>query len=342
MSSTDWAAHVAPPHALARIVAQDRGSYLVAFPAGELRAQLDGKSLRRVEADPSALPVVGDYVAVDARPAEGTATIRALLPRQNLFARRAAGASGTLQGIAANVDTLFVAVATGGDFNLRRVERYLVAAAAFGVPVALALTKTDLVDDATGYVVAAESVAGTAPVVALAALAPGGLAALAAYRGTGKTIAFVGSSGVGKSTIVNALCGERRFDTGAVRDGDERGRHTTTRRELIVLADGTAVVDTPGMREFALADAEGGVDDAFADVAAAAQGCRFGDCRHDSEPGCAVRAALDPERLASWQKLRREAAFEARKSDPDLARADQAKWKAIQRANRARYRERGR
>jgi ribosome biogenesis GTPase / thiamine phosphate phosphatase len=336
-----YASLVEAPLVLGRVCAQDRGIYVVTVGSRELRAQVDGKT-RHHAAGPSALPVAGDYVALDARPLEGTATIRRVLARSNLFARRAAGGAYELQPIAANLDALFVTLAADGDFNLRRIERYLVAAAAFGIPVALALTKVDLVDDPESYLTAARSVAGNAPVVALRALEPDGLEPLEPFRGADRTLAFVGSSGVGKSTIVNALLAEERLATGGVRAHDGRGRHTTTRRELVRLSDGTSVIDTPGMREFALADSAGGVGDAFDDVEELAASCRFRDCRHAAEPGCAVRDGVDPARLASWRKLGREAAFEARKEDSEAARAERARWKAIHRANRARYRERGR
>ena len=329
------------PRERGRVIAQDRGGYIVATSAGELRAAIDGK-LRHSATSSEDFPVVGDYVALDIRVHEGAATIRAVLRRANLFARRAPGGAHVLQPIAANLDTLFVCVAVDGDFNLRRVERYLVGAAALGVPVALALTKTDLAGDPAEFVTAAQSVARDAPVVALSATTAFGLDALAEFRGRDKTLAFVGSSGVGKSTLVNALLQRDEAATGAVRAGDDRGRHTTTRRELFLLDDGTAVIDTPGMREFALADADLAVDATFDDVTELAAACRFNDCRHESEPGCAVREAVDEERLQSWRKLRREAAFEARKTDPALARAEQARWKAIHRANRVRMKERGR
>jgi ribosome biogenesis GTPase len=320
---------------ICRVCAHDRGSYLIATGAAELRAGIDG-ALRHAAACAADFPVVGDYVAAEIRPGESAATIRRIVPRANLFTRRAAGGAGTAQPIAANIDTLCIAVAVGADFNLRRIERYLVAAAACGVPAAIALTKADLAADLESYRTAAAAVAGDSPVLALRALEPGGLAEMDALCGPGRTIAIVGSSGVGKSTLVNALAGETRVATSAIRASDGRGRHTTTRRELLWLADGTALIDTPGMREFALADAEDGVAEAFDDIAALAANCRFRDCRHAAEPGCAVRAGLDAERLANWERLRREAAFEARKTDPAAARREKQRWKAIGMANRKR------
>ncbi len=333
MFPSTYAALVEPPLLLARIVAQDRDRYVVMASDGERFARISGK-LRLNATEAPDLPVVGDYVAIDAPPNSSEAIVRHILPRANLFARRAAGTRGERQPIAANLDWLFITIALDGDFNLRRIERYLSAAAAYGVPVALALTKLDLAEDVESFVVAAQSVAAGAPVIALCALDGRGLAAFAPFRGPDKTLGFVGSSGVGKSTILNALLGSDRQATGDVRSGDRRGRHTTTRRELIRLADGTAVIDTPGMREFALSDAEDGIVSAFDDVATLAALCRFRDCAHDAEPGCCVRAEMDPERLDSWRRLNREAAFEARKTDVKARLAEEQRWKLISRAQR--------
>jgi len=334
--SSDLASLVETPLVLARVCVQDRETYLVLTVAGERRVHLSGAARHQI-IDARDLPVVGDYVALDPE----LATIRHVLPRTNLFARRAVGGAGDVQNIAANVDRLFVTVALNRDFNLRRVERYLVAAGGCGVPVGLVLTKSDLVEDPQPYRLAAEAVAGDAPVVAVCALDAHGLPELSPFRGPGKTLAFVGSSGAGKSTLVNALVGEERLAVGAIRSDDDRGRHTTTRRELIVLDDGTCVIDTPGMRELALAGAsEDVLDAAFDDIATLALTCRFSDCSHETEPGCAVRDGVDEGRLASWRKLRREAAFELRKTDRSAALAEKRRWKAIHVANRRRSRDR--
>ena len=317
---------------LARITAHDRGSYLVIDAAGERRARISG-SLRHRALDPVDLPVVGDRVRVQSESA-GAITIVAIAPRMNLFARRAAGGSGDIQPIAANLDRLFVVAALNREFNVRRIERYLAAARACAVPVAIVLTKSDLVADPDSNVAAVRAVASDAAVFAVSALERRGFDGFTPHRGIGRTIAFVGSSGTGKSTLMNWLLGSDEFATGEIRSDDGRGRHTTTRRELRFLEDGTAVIDTPGMREFALVDGEGDANDAFEDISEFAAACRFRDCRHEREPGCAVRENLDPDRLRSWRKLSCELAFEERKVNPKAPRAEGERWKAIHAAQR--------
>ncbi len=330
---------VEPPLVLARVESQERDAYALYFisPTGAetlARAQLAG-SLRHAARDASELPVVGDYVALEPAAAGSQCVVRAVLPRRNLFARRAAGGASNAQPIAANLDTLCVAVACNRDFNLRRIERYLAGAEHCGVPAAIVLTKIDLTGDVAGFANAAASVASGRPVIALSARARVGLDAFERFLGVGRTLAFVGSSGAGKSTLLNALLGEERLATGAAREDDDRGRHTTTRRQLLRLPDGTAVIDTPGMREFGLTAGDDELSAAFDDVASLAAGCRFSDCRHDSEPGCAVIAELDAERLSSWRKLSREALFEASKSDHALRQAERRRWKSIAKSARA-------
>ncbi len=278
--------------------------------------------------------------------------MHAVLPRRTCFTRKVAGRTSDAQVAAANVDTVFLVAGLDGDFNPRRIERYLVAAASSGAAAVVVLNKADLVLRANPAqyavrIAEVEEIAGSAPVHAVSALAGDGLDALAPWLAPGRTVALLGSSGVGKSTLVNALAGAARQDTGPVREADSRGRHTTTHRELVALPGGAWLVDTPGMRELGLVGgAAGGEADAlgaasFGDVEALARACRFADCQHAGQPGCAVAAALadgslDPERHASWRKLGRELRAHAARHDKKIAAEEKAKWKAIHVANRKR------
>lgn len=326
---------VQAPHSCARIVAHDRNSYVIANQIIETRAEISGK-FRYENPDPSSMPVVGDYVRVSAE--NGTTIIHAVLPRANLFARRSVFGSHDLQAIAANIDTLFLVMSVNRDFNLRRLERYMVAASACKVPCAVVLTKIDLQNDPASFISAAQHVAGEIPVMALSAVNDSGIDQLDPFRGIDKTLSFVGSSGVGKSTLINKLLKTDQLIVGETRQ-DDRGRHTTTRRSLLHLEDGTAIIDTPGMREFAHADAEEGVSATFAEIDEIARECRFRDCKHDTEPGCAVRDSVEESRLTNWRKLEKEAAFEARKSDRLLAAVEKQKWKIIHKEARKRKRD---
>lgn len=253
---------------------------------------------------------VGDWLLHDTtRPGASR-----LLVRKSLFRRRAAGTGRDVQLIAANVDTVFVVTSCNRDFNVARLERYVALAFEAGVEPVIVATKADLTDDPEGFAVAASVVSATVPVVVLDALGPEPKEKLAPWCKAGRTVAFLGSSGVGKSTLVNALSGRTTAATGGIREDDDRGRHTTTGRHLYVLPEGYAVLDTPGMRELQLTDAAEGIAEVFADLADLATRCRFSDCRHEDEPGCAVQAAIasgdvDEARLKRWQKLQREEAF---------------------------------
>jgi ribosome biogenesis GTPase len=338
-----WAAAFLPFDAAgwrpARVVAAHRDAWVLATPAGDQDAVVSGR-LRHEALGPGDLPAVGDWVAVAGTEGDGTAVVQAVLPRRTAFRRsageeRAAGRITSDQVLAANVDVAFVVVGMDGDFNLRRLERYLAVAWSGGTTPVILLNKADLAGDPEGVRVAAEAVAPGVEVRPMSALTGDGVHELAAdHLRPGRTAVVLGSSGVGKSTLVNALLGYERQQTRAVREDDSRGRHTTTHRELVRLPGGALLIDTPGIRSLAVAGAADGMDAAFADITDLAAGCRFTDCRHESEPGCAVRAALaagtlDHGRLESHRKLEREAAHVARKTDRLAAEAERRKWRAI-------------
>ena len=253
---------------------------------------------------------VGDWLLLDrARPRSSH-----VLERKSLIRRRAPGTGREVQPIAANIDTVFVVTSCNADFNVARLERYMALAFEAGIEPVIVLTKADLAEDTAPYVEAAEAVSARVPVVALDARGAEPVQALADWCKPGRTVAFLGSSGVGKSTLTNALLGTQEIATRSIREDDAKGRHTTTARELHVTPGGCLVLDTPGMRELQLTDAAAGIADVFEDLETLAARCRFGDCRHETEPGCAIQAAiedgsLDPARLARWRKLRAEDAF---------------------------------
>jgi ribosome biogenesis GTPase len=339
-------------HLPARVVAAHRGTWDVLTAAGA--AALEGRVAGRLrhEAGPAELPVVGDWVVVDARPAERSATVHAVLPRRTQLRRKAPADHGApFQVLAANVDVVLVATSLNRELNPRRIERYLAMAWESGARPVVVLTKVDLARDPVEVAVAEaqlEEVAAGVPVVATSAVSGEGIGAIRAFLWAGRTVALVGSSGVGKSTLANALLGEERLLVRAIREDDARGRHTTVSRQLVALPDGEGLLlDTPGLRELGLWDDGAGLDLAFADVARAAEACRFTDCRHEGEPGCAVRAALDDgslgaDRFEGWQRLAREERFRALEMDAVARRAERKRWAAIGKAGAARSKaERG-
>ena len=322
----------------ARVVSQQRGQYRIVTAAGECAAVVSGR-LRHEALTPSDFPAVGDFVLADMAQG-GEAVIRSVLQRKSSFVRRAAGSARQEQVVAANVDTVFLCMSLNRDFSLRRLERDLAVAWESGASPVVVLTKADLCGDARRFALEAESVAVGVPVLVTTSLAEDGLAALAPYLRPGRTVAFIGSSGVGKSTMINRLLGETRQATGGLR-GDDRGRHTTTSRELLPLESGALLLDTPGMREMGMWDAQAGIDQTFTDVLELAAQCRFADCTHMSEPGCAVRRAMEtgalaPERLAAFMRLSAENAY-AQDSAAYLAQKER-KFKEIAKINKARRR----
>jgi ribosome biogenesis GTPase len=290
------------------------------------------------------LPAVGDWVAARIRPGEACADIHAVLPRRTKFSRSAVGDSGTEQILATNVDTVLLVTGLDQNYNLRRIERYLAVAWDSGAQPVVVLNKSDLHFDPTAARSEVESIAISAPVVTLSAKAGDGVDNLGAWLQPGHTLAVLGSSGVGKSTLINRLLGSERQLTNAVSDAVGKGRHTTTRRELLVAPSGFLVIDTPGMRELQLWETDPGtLDTTFSDIAEIAARCRFSDCSHRGEPGCAIQAALDDGALAldrwqSFQKLQREQAHAARKADSRLARQVKCDWKKLNKAVRQQMR----
>lgn len=314
----EFAPHAAAGCAPARVAAQHRGGYVVYGAGGDRPAEVAGQ-LRHASLGPADLPAVGDWVAVRDAEDAAAATIHSVLPRQTAFTRKAAG-EGVEQVVAANVDVVFLVGAFGADLNVRRLERYLAAGWESGADPVIVLNKSDLADDLAGARAEVEAIAIGVPVHAVSAADGTGLDGLARHLEGNRTAALLGSSGVGKSSLVNRFLGSERQDVAALR-ADGRGRHTTTYRELIPLPGGGLLLDTPGMRELGLWDAGDGVDQTFADVAALAVNCRFSDCAHEGEPGCSVLAAVEDgrlpaERLESYRKLLRELEHLDVKGDP--------------------------
>ena len=329
--AADHAPHAAIGREPARIMAEDRGSYVVRTADGERRAAITGRFRHEAGGEPSGFPAVGDWVAIDGGPDD--AAIHAVLARRTAIVRQAPGKRTEAQVVGANVDVVFIVISLNLDLNMRRLERYLAVAWESGAEPVVVLSKADLVEDPAAILAEVERIALGATILTVSAIDGRGLDDVRARIGTGRTVAFVGSSGVGKSTLLNVLAGDDRAVVREVRDDDDRGRHTTTRRQLHILPDGGLILDTPGMRELALWDPDG-VEQSFSDIDELVMTCRFGNCRHNGEPGCAIAAAiasgdLDSDRYAAWQKLEREARHQVRRVDA-LARAEERrKWKAI-------------
>jgi ribosome biogenesis GTPase / thiamine phosphate phosphatase len=318
-----FAPHAADGLEPARVAVEHRDAYLLYTARGERPAELSGR-LRHAVASRDELPAVGDWVAIADPEGAERALVQAVVPRRTKFSRMAANDHGQTieQVVAANVDVVFLVAGLDGDLNLRRLERYLTLGWESGAAPVVVLTKADLCADVEGTKLEVESVAVGVSVHAVSNVTGEGIDALAAYFAGDRTVAALGSSGVGKSSLVNRLAGEDLMATGDVR-ADGRGRHTTTNRQLLVLPAGGLFLDTPGMRELRLWESEEGLAAAFDDVAAVAARCRFADCAHETEPDCAVRAALadgslDPERLSSWRKLQNELRHLAVKQDVRL------------------------
>lgn len=297
---------------IGRILSQEKRLYRVISEHGEQFGETSGK-FRYEAKSVSDFPAVGDFVMLDCNQIRDHAIIHHVLPRKSVFIRKAAGTAHKEQVVAANIDTAFLCMSLNNDFNLRRLERYLSICWESGAMPVVVLTKTDLCENITEKILAIEAVTMGTDILVTSAIERDGYRQILPYIKAGQTVALIGSSGVGKSTLINCLMGENRINTNGLRN-DDKGRHTTTRRELFLLPNGGLIIDTPGMRELGMWDVSEGLDKTFSDVEELAAKCRFKDCSHTNEPGCAIRVGIEngelpEERWLSYQKLKQEAAF---------------------------------
>jgi ribosome biogenesis GTPase / thiamine phosphate phosphatase len=314
----------------ARVSTAQREKYKIFSASGELQAELSGK-FRFDAGSKGELPVVGDWVKARLSPDGGLAIIESILPRSSKFSRKVAGETTEEQVLVANIDILFLVNGLDHDYNLRRIERYMTLSANSSFKFVILLNKTDVCSNVDERMEEVRSVATGFPVHTLSAVNKEGVEFLKEYIKKGVTVSFLGSSGVGKSTIINCLLGEERLKIGAVRESDSRGRHITTRRELMLLPQGGIVIDNPGMRELQMWSDKEGADNSFDDIKEISVDCRFNDCKHLDEPGCAVKTAiekgqLDSKRLKSFNKVKKELSYLATRKEKKKSRNTKIVW----------------
>ncbi|TQR18971.1 ribosome small subunit-dependent GTPase A [Psychrobacillus vulpis] len=340
--NNNWQEKLIGSSVAGRVLLEHKNLYRVMTNEGEWLCSLSGKF--KFDHDREAFPAVGDWVVLEQMPGEEKGIIQEVLPRSSQFSRKAAGMTTEIQLIAVNVDFVFLVMSLNHDFNVRRLERYLLAAWDSGATPVVVLTKKDACDDLSYYISEVESVAFGVDVFAVSSLTGEGIDNLERLLSAGKTGALLGSSGVGKSSLINALSGVEVMAVSDIREDDSKGRHTTTHRELTLLPSGGLLIDTPGMREFQLWDTSEGVSASFKDIEELGEECRFRDCKHEKEPGCAIQEAiytgvLKEERYKSYVKLMRELAHIERKNDVAARKVERDKWKQITKVQRSNYKK---
>lgn len=319
---------------IGRVALEHKHMYRVWTEQGELLCEVSGKFSFQAQ-NREDFPAVGDWVSVKPRYAEEKGTIMTIMPRKSKFSRKSAGETAEEQIVATNVDTVFLVNSLNDDLNLRRIERYLLLAWESGATPVIILSKADLCPDMNGKLKEVEGITfGAVPVIPISSETMSGLDNLQPYLMPGKTIALLGSSGVGKSTLTNRLLGLEKQLVQEIRLSDDKGRHTTTHREMILLPNGSILIDTPGMRELQLWESSEGLTETFTEIEKLATECRFRDCQHKDEPGCAVVRAIEEgivsiERLTSYKKLQKELAFIERKTDKRAQAEVRKQWKNI-------------
>jgi ribosome biogenesis GTPase len=320
-------------HIPGRVAVENKTNYGVYTEFGELTAEVSGKFMFDAESRED-YPAVGDWVVLRPIPDEGKAIIDKVLPRQTVFSRKEAGSRTEMQILASNIDTVFIMTSLNQDFNLRRVERYMILAHESGAKPVIVLSKADICDDIETKLKETEGISDGVPVHVLSSFTHVGVDELTKYLDGGKTVALLGSSGTGKSTFVNTLLGSDNLRTLEISKYKDKGHHATTRRELIVVPTGGLIMDTPGMRELQLWDGGEGLENVFDDIESLFHQCKFTDCRHENEPGCAVRAAIksgaiDEHRYKNYLKMKREIKYFEFRKDHKASIAEKKKWKKI-------------